>query len=195
MNKPHGARPLSLIATVVALLVVVWPTAQASAHSELEVSTPAAGATLTKAPSLITLTFSEPVQDEGSTIVVSVRDTIVSKANTFAANQNVATVQLAPNGQPGTYEVDFRVVSADGHIVSDSFTYDVDGDSAPSSTTPETSDTPTVPSTPLAGDESGDDSDDAGGTVVWVLGAGAIGLALVAAIIAVAMRGRRDRSS
>jgi methionine-rich copper-binding protein CopC len=191
VNKPRGARLLSLIAAVFALLVVIWPTAPASAHSELEESTPAAGATLTKAPALITLTFSEPVQDGGSSIVVSVRDTIVSKANTFATNENVATVQLAPSSQPGTYKVDFRVVSADGHIVSDSFSYDVERAGSSYSSSPEASGSPIVSSTPLAGDES----DDAGGTVVWVLGAGAIGLALVAAIIAVAMRGRRDHSS
>jgi methionine-rich copper-binding protein CopC len=175
---------------------LLWtlPAPSASAHSELVESTPAAGAELRKAPTEVQLVFGEAVQEQGGSIVVSVRDTIESQANTFTTNDNVASVQLEPNGQPGTYTVAFRVVSADGHIVSDRFEYTVLGDSSPTPTSDSTG-TPTVDESPVAGTtEPTEDSEDSGTGVVWVLGLGAIGLVLVAAVISVAVRGRRDRS-
>ena len=93
------------------------PLSPAAAHSELVESTPAAGAELRKAPTEVELVFGESVQQQGGRIVVSVSDTIVSQDSTFTTSDNVASVQLEPSGQPGTYTVAFRVVSADGHIV------------------------------------------------------------------------------
>lgn len=180
---------------VTALVALLWalPAPNASAHSELVESTPAAGAELRQAPTEVELVFGEAVQQQGGSIVVSVRDTIVSEAATFETNDNVASVQLAPDGQPGTYTVAFRVVSADGHVVSDRFEYTVLGKTSPSPTVSSTG-TPTVEESPIAGTTQTEDSEDSGSGVVWVLGLGAIGLVLVAAVISVAVRGRRDRS-
>ncbi|MCZ3386421.1 MAG: copper resistance protein CopC, partial [Actinomycetia bacterium] len=117
--------------------------------------------------------------------------TIVSEESTFAANENVATVQLVAAGQPGIYTVSYRVVSADGHIVSDKFEYELVDTSAPTSNEPnQTNDASQAAATSAPNDES----DGSNGSVVWVLGLGAIGIALVAAMIAVAVRGRRDRT-
>ncbi len=121
---------------------MLLPISPASAHSELLESTPAEGAELSKAPTEVQLVFGEPVQQEGSSIVVDVRDTTVSQAKTFATNGNVASVQLTGPGQPGTYTVNFRVVSEDGHVVSDSFEYEVI-DAASQSATSDPTQTPT----------------------------------------------------
>lgn len=181
---------------VAAMVTLLWalPLSSASAHSELLESTPAAGAKLTKAPSEVELVFGEGVQEQGGKIVVSTDDTIVSKDSTFTVSDNLASVQLADDGQPGTYTVAFRVVSADGHVVSDRFEYTVVGKASPSPTGGGTG-TPTVDESQVAGTtEQTEDSEDSGTGVVWVLGLGAIGLVLVAAVISVAVRGRRDRS-
>ena len=86
------------------------------------------------------------------------------------------------------------MVSADGHIVSDRFEYTVLGDTS-AYTDSHSTGTPTVDESPVAGTtEQTEDSEDSGTGVVWVLGLGAIGLVLVAAVISVAVRGRRDRS-
>jgi methionine-rich copper-binding protein CopC len=178
-----------------ALVALLWmlPAPSASAHSELVESTPAAGAELRKAPTEVELVFGEGVQQQGGSIVVSVRDTIVSRDGTFTTSDNLASVQLEPNGQAGTYTVAFRVVSADGHIVSDRFVYTVRGGASTSPTS--STETPSVDESPVAGTtEPTEDSEDSGTGVVWVLGLGAIGLVLVAAVISVAVRGRRDRS-
>jgi len=178
-----------------ALAMLIGNAAPASADSELVESTPAEGSTVTEAPTEVELVFNEGVQQLGGSIVVSLQDTVVSQQNTFAAQDNVASVQLQGADQAGTYSVAFRVVSADGHPVQDTFTYELKGSAttATSSADPTDSSPATTPSTlPLSGESS---SDDGSGAVVWVLGAGAIGLALVAALVAVAVRGRRDPSS
>ena len=134
------------------------------------------------------------MQQQGGSIVVSANDTVISQPKTFAADGTVASVQLVGSGQPGTYTVNFRVVSADGHVVSDAFTYEV-VDSTSSTTTGDprrcrTADqsSPTTTPSPSSPPEDSDSS------VVWVLGLGAIGIVLVIAVIAVAVRGRRERS-
>jgi hypothetical protein len=84
---------------------------------------------------------------------------------------------------PGSYTVKYRIVSADGHIASDTFGYSVTGTSSSSSS---------GASTQPAGDTGS--TENSSGTVIWVLGLGAIGIVLVAAVISVAVRGRRDHS-
>jgi hypothetical protein len=88
------------------------------------------------------------------------------------------------------------VVSADGHIVTDSFSYQV----TPTSTAGPASSAAATTSAAAAGTDSSpaagtNDADTgSGASVVWVLGLGAIGVVLVAAVIAVVVRGRRERS-
>jgi methionine-rich copper-binding protein CopC len=164
--------------------------APASAHSELVSSNPEAGSTVAKAPSEVSLVFNEPVQEQGSTILVTLNGTTVSDAKTFTTQNTTASVQLVGSGDPGTYQVEYRVVSQDGHVVDESFSYTVAGQPGSTDTA-----TPTPSTTSTDGSAADDGSAESTGTVVWVLGAGAIGLVLIAALIAVAMRGRRDRSS
>jgi methionine-rich copper-binding protein CopC len=200
-SRPESAGPsyrtwtaLATTALVSLLWALLWalPVPPASAHSELVESTPASGAELRKAPTEVELVFGEGVQQQGGRIVVSTGDTIVSKDSTFAASENVASVQLT-SGLPGTYTVAFRVVSADGHIVSDRFAFTVLGGASASPTSG--TETPVVDESPVAGTtQQTEDSEDSGTGVVWVLGLGAIGLVLVAAVISVAVRGRRGRS-
>jgi len=176
---------------VIAFVAVAGIAGPASAHSELVDSSPKADSTLTQAPRQVELVFNEPIQAQGSSIVVTLDGTTVSNSKTFTTQNTTATVQLESGSEPGTYQVEYRVVSQDGHVVDESFSYIVDGASNSSdATTPTPSDT-SVTDAPT----SDQDSDESTGTVVWVLGAGAIGLVLVAALIAVAMRGRRGRSS
>ncbi|MFL6180163.1 MAG: copper resistance protein CopC [Actinomycetes bacterium] len=177
-------KPLRLFAVVVfagvALTGIAGP---ASAHSELVNSNPKADSTLTQAPRQVELVFNEPIQAQGSSIVVTVDGTTVSNSKTFTTQNTTATVRLDSGRVPGTYQVEYRVVSQDGHVVDETFSYTVEGEGASAST-----DAP-------ASAVTDEDSDESTSSVVWVLGAGAIGLVLVAALIAVAMRGRRGRSS
>lgn len=188
---PHVNRARLITTAAVALTAVFALPIPASAHSELVSSNPEADSTVAKAPSEVTLVFNEPIQDQGSSIVVTLDGTTVSDSKTFATQNTTASVRLEGAGDPGTYDVEYRVVSEDGHVVDESFSYTVDGSTNSTDTT-----TPSPSGTPTSDTSTSDqDSDESTGTIVWVLGAGAIGLVLVAALIAVAMRGRRGRSS
>lgn len=195
-SRAATASLTAALAGVITLLAALFAQ-PAMAHSELLESTPADGSTVSEAPRQVQLVFGEDVVQQGGAIVVEASDGArVDQAKTFATDANVATVQLVNDTPPGQYTVNFRVVSADGHIVSDTFDYRLKSTPQPSASPSDsatTSQATTEPSSsPVAATDEGDE--DSGVSVVWVLGLGAIGLALVAAMIAVAVRGRRDRS-
>lgn len=174
------------LAFLVAVALVGVPALPAAAHSELLQSTPADGAQLSEAPGEVELVFGEGVQQQGGAIVVKGPDgTRYDQAATFATDENVATVQLQEATDVGRYTVAYRVVSADGHVVSGTFAYQLVG----ASTAPSNTSTLSISSSPTATDGSDEDS----GSFVWVLGLGAIGFVLLAAVISVFVRGRRDR--
>lgn len=186
-QTPVAAALLALTA-----LITLGPATPASAHDELIVTSPAAGSEVSRAPAETKLTFAEAVEPQGSAIVVKDADgTRFDEPNTFAVSGNIAAVQLNAEAAAGVYTVVYRIVSTDGHVVSDSFDYTVT-DNASVFHSPGNNQTPdTGTNTPANGTDS---SEDSGGSVVWVLGLGAIGIVLIAAIISVAVRGRRDRS-
>lgn len=184
-------RRRSALLVTAALLALASQGGVASAHSELLQSTPADGEQLSAPPAQIELVFGENVQQQGGAIVVKGPDGVRrDRPATFTTDQNVATVQLLDGGQTaaadtvGRYSVAYRVVSADGHIVSGSFGYEVLAASATPSSTPST-----LPAAPTGG---GADDDSSSG-FIWVLGLGAIGLVLLTAVVAVAVRGRRGQ--
>lgn len=189
-----------MLTAALASAIALAPALPAFAHSELLESTPAAGATLSQAPGQVQLVFGEDVEQQGGAIVVQAGDgSRVDQANTFATDANVATVQLTKTAPSGKYTVNFRVVSADGHVVSDTFSYRVESSATetPSPTVSATSPattagTSSASTSPLAA--TGDSDEGSSVSAVWVLGLGAIGLVLVAAMIAVVVRGRRDSS-
>lgn len=108
--------------------------APAWAHDELLSTSPASGSTVTKAPHQVTLTFNEAIQPVGDALVVTAPDG--SRVDTGVATPNGATLttKLTPLTQNGTYTTTWRVVSADGHPVSGTFTFTLavagDGSSA-----------------------------------------------------------------
>ncbi len=175
-----------LVAAVASLVALAGVGAPALAHSELLKSTPADGDRLTKAPRQVELVFGEGVQEQGGAIVVTDPDGArVDKASTFTTDGNVAAVALSPATTAGEYTVSYRVVSADGHVVRGTYAYELAG----TSPSPSEADSTRSVATPSPVAATGADEDSTG--VVWVLGLGAIGLALLAAVIAVAVRGRR----
>lgn len=183
-----------LAVTTVCGVIALLPATHASAHSELLESTPAAGSELNKAPTEVQLVFGESVQQQGGSIVVAAGDTIISQPKTFVVDGNTASVQLTGPGEPGLYTVDFRVVSADGHVVSESFEYKVIDSTSPSETDDPTQSPTTEEPLPETTNTATDTPEDSSSSVVWVLGLGAIGIVLVIAVISVAVRGRRERS-
>ena len=104
---------------------VLGTSAAASAHAELESSSPADGAVLAAAPEVVTITYSEGVTAQpGSVRVVDSRGVRVDTGATTATG-SVVRAPLRSGLSDGSYLVAWRVVSADSHPVRGAFTFSV----------------------------------------------------------------------
>ncbi|MFF4208933.1 copper resistance CopC/CopD family protein [Streptomyces sp. NPDC001796] len=107
--------------------------APASAHAALLGSDPAQGVVVDKAPTQVTLTFSEQVAFSDSSVrVLDPRGQRVDTGKPTNLSGTTYGVQVRPGLPNGTYTVTYQVVSADSHPVSGAFTFSV---GAPSATT------------------------------------------------------------
>lgn len=170
------------VVVLAAALALLAGTAPAWAHTELESSTPADGASLDRAPAEIALTFSEDVPADGATITVTGPDRADRVAGPATAADGTLTVPLQPLGAAGPYTVEYRVVSDDGHPVSGTVTFTLTSPGPAASAQPAAPASPAPPATTAAPDPApaaatGDDD----GAPVWpwivvavvVIGAGA----------------------
>jgi methionine-rich copper-binding protein CopC len=103
--------------------VLALPTPPAAAHTGLSSSSPKDGATVQNLPGEVVLEFTEPVGEPEVEVTAS-DGTVVSDGEPEALGRTV-TEPLTTDGPSGTYTIAYRVVSADGHPVSDELTFDV----------------------------------------------------------------------
>ena len=114
-----------LLAVPVLLALAALP---ASAHAQLESTTPAESSQLEVAPSAVTMVFSEEVGL--STRSLQVFDPAGRRVDAGApehpgGDSRVMRVALRPGLGRGSYTVSYRVVSVDGHPVSGTFAFGV----------------------------------------------------------------------
>jgi copper resistance protein C len=99
--------------------------AVAQAHTHLKEATPAEGSTVKAAPESITLTFSEAARVTALTIQKDGGD---EQKLTPLPGQSAAKISVpAPKLAPGKYTVNWRVVSADNHIMSGKLHFTIAG--------------------------------------------------------------------
>jgi hypothetical protein len=115
-------------AWVVALLaaVALLVAGPAGAHSELESSDPADGATLDAAPEAVSFTFNEDLLAQGNAITVTelATDTRLAIGEVVVDGDSVSAAW--PEASPaGEYRAAYRVVSADGHPIDGTITFTV----------------------------------------------------------------------
>jgi methionine-rich copper-binding protein CopC len=141
-------RPLrGLVVAAVAGLLVVAGASGAQAHDVLESTDPADGSTVATAPDHVTLTFGEPAQALGTEIQVVGPQGEALSVGLPVLTGSVVTQEVAPVRPAGTYTVNWRVTSADGHPVSGTFTFTAtDSVGLPAGVTP----TPVPTETPTA---------------------------------------------
>ncbi len=114
-----------LIAVLVAsLLTLVVSTGVAAAHAKLESMTPADGSSMAAPPTQVVLTFSEPVGSNGTQVQVKSPTGKNVATGDVQVLDNKVTQPVGAMIEAGRYQVDARVVSADGHpiTVTGSFT-------------------------------------------------------------------------
>lgn len=105
----------ALAAAVLGSLVILASPTPASAHAELESSSPRNGAVTSKAPTMIALSFSEPAEITDLAILDSRGQVTPSR---FSAQGARVTVTPAAPLAPGPHVVQWKAVSDDGHAVS-----------------------------------------------------------------------------
>ncbi len=159
---PGSLRRAPLVLAAILWLLLPGP---AAAHSELVSSSPVANASLTEAPSELSMTFTEPIDPATASVqLLDQNQTVIEGVGAVDApgDATVATVSL-PALDPGVYTVSYRVTSAtDGHVTSGIFAFQIDP-------------TGTVPAPTGSASSSSPSSDPASVAARWV--------ALVAALV------------
>jgi methionine-rich copper-binding protein CopC len=91
----------------------------AIAHDEVEATSPARGAVLTKLPAKVSVTFGETVGRLNSVVVTrNGKGNLVRRSRIHARNAARVVATLKRPGArwwPGTYKVTWKVTGADGH--------------------------------------------------------------------------------
>jgi methionine-rich copper-binding protein CopC len=177
--RPSRTGATGLLAAAFLALTAV-AAAPASAHSDLVSSSPEDGATLTRAPSSVVLTFNEDVQVTGTAVVVTGPDGVrVDRGADLVVDATTVTVPLDETTTPGTFTAAYRVVSADGHVITGSLTYQLvlpgSGSVAPSPSDP----TSPEPAAPTSASDTGGSSVAPWGVLVGIVAVAAVALALV----------------
>jgi methionine-rich copper-binding protein CopC len=133
----------------------------ARAHAARVSTDPADNAVLAAGPDRVTATFNERLQTAFAAMTVVGPDANVWSTGEPTVQGAVVAVGLRPLGPAGAYTVNYRVTSADGHVVSGSWSFRL--------TVPGTG----TPGPPAAGPTGG------GGTPIWPFAV--VAVALVAA--------------
>ena len=118
------ARLIALLGTAMALVLVA--PAPCTAHSQLELTVPEAGAQLDEAPGEVVLRLAEGVRPVPGGVRVLAEDSTRVDAARPRSSGGTVTLALPPLAE-GAYVVSWRVVSADGHPVRGAFTFRVGG--------------------------------------------------------------------
>jgi len=194
-----------LLATGAALLPLialsVLAAAPASAHAKLLETTPKNGRTLASPPSAVSLKFNESLLGFGVTVRVTGPDGPVTDGKATVKGA-VVTQKLETDLAAGSYTLQWRVASEDGHPISGTSTFVV----AAPQPTPEADPTTSLPpataattpapasttATAIAADPVSNDEASTSTGLVVVLGA--LVAAMAAAVIAGVALVRRRRS-
>lgn len=117
----------SRVVCALALLISSAMTPSVLAHAHLKQQTPAADS-LVEAPQTLTLNFSEGIEPAFSGVVVTDAQQQPIKTGTVKRDEKNNAQLIVPLEQPlkaGIYQVDWHVVSVDGHKTKGSYHFSV----------------------------------------------------------------------
>lgn len=193
---------LVVAAVALACVGVPFSAAPAAAHNYLVSASPADGAAIAQAPGLLELVFSEAVRGTGSGVVVTGPDGKPWEDGAPEVVGTTVTQPLTELGPAGSYTIRYRIVSADGHPITGTLTFELTAPGPAAEEAPEAPAAPVAPSTPtpapieraesLDASNTADDA-DGGGVSPWLpLGAAGVLAVLVTGVV---MSRRRDVGS
>jgi len=152
----------------------------AAAHATRIATDPVENAELTQAPPRVSATFNEAMQPEFAAMTVVGPDGNLWSTGEPRVDGAVLSVGVRPLGPSGVYTVNYRATSADGHVVSGSWSFrlTVAGAGTPG------------PTVTAAAPPAQAPTDDANAIPVWPFYIGAVVIVGVGALWAVRRRRR-----
>jgi copper transport protein len=121
-------RRVATAVLAIALVLALLAPATALAHAQLEGTSPERGAVVKKEPAAVVFRFDEPVEGNfGAVRVYDADGSRVDEGDAFHPGGEGPRlgVHLKPGLPDGSYTATYRVVSADGHIVSSGFVFSI----------------------------------------------------------------------
>jgi methionine-rich copper-binding protein CopC len=181
---------VSLMLAGFALATVASP---ASAHTELESSSPAQGSSVAVAPQQIQLTFGEAVTLAPTPITVTGADGTAWVVGPATVAGAVVTAAVQPSGAAGLCKITYKVLADDGDSVTGTVTFTLTTAVAPPTTAPPTTTTvPTTAPTTAAVATQATQADSDGGFPVWAWILIALGVVVIGALVVVRLRSRSE---
>jgi methionine-rich copper-binding protein CopC len=160
------ARAAAVSLLLVAITFAATFTAGAArAHAARVSADPAENSTLSTGPARVSAIFNEPLQTTFAAMTVVGPDGNLWSSGQPQVQGAVVSVAVRPLGPAGPYTVNYRVTSADGHVVSGSWSFSL-----------------TVPGSGTPGPAAGTADNATSGIPVWPFFAGAIVLVAGAAL-------------
>lgn len=200
-RRPARVAALAAVALAAGAFLGLATALPASAHDELVSSTPEAGTVYETAPAEVKLTFSDDVIPVGTAVVVvdhhgeeiEVGETTVSGTDVTAA---------LPADLAGEYQVRWRAVSSDGHVIDGTIDFGVGADATGTWVEQPPHDAASTDGAHAEGDDHADHADghdeaaETSGPDGWAIAGivfGIVGVAALGAAIAVLVRTARTR--
>jgi copper transport protein len=125
---PWRARNLVQVLLLAGLATALWAPTPAFGHAQLEGTSPERGAVVKREPGAVVFRFDEPVEGNfGAVRVYDAEGARVDEGDAFHPNGEGPRigVHLKPGLPDGSYTATYRVISADGHIVSSGFVFSI----------------------------------------------------------------------
>lgn len=123
---PRATHVLLVALTTLGLLIgALGYAAAAWAHAARIAGDPADNAELPQPPAVVSATFNEPMQAQFAAMTVIGPDGVQWAEGAPTVDGTVISVPVRPGGPAGEYTVNYRATSADGHVVTGSWSYRV----------------------------------------------------------------------
>ncbi|MEE1618135.1 copper resistance CopC family protein [Brachybacterium sp. J153] len=155
LRRPRVLLPLLIVVLIAALSLLPAP---ARAHDTLISSDPADGAAVETSPEQITLTYSADLLEVSPVVRIVDADGETVLEETPTIDGPTAVLDLAEPLPAGEYEIQWRVVSSDGHPIEGTLALTVENDPAAGDLEPAGEETAGEKTTAPAASDAGSDA-------------------------------------
>jgi copper transport protein len=109
------------------LIGFLFSASPALAHSKLEKTVPQKGAVVQTPPAQIEMIYKKPVDvlPDAVSVTAPSGQNVQKKVASDPENKNRIIISLQPNLKPGLYKVKAKVLSQDGHLLSETFSFTI----------------------------------------------------------------------